>query len=300
MRMITQIVILMLGVGLLGCGAKYTTGESMSIGMPLPSFNTSDLRAVYGGDDGATLQRDDLGLVRELETVLLPETKITIREVRRQGVWIPVMYAIETADYPSSKATPLWVDERMIIPTVNGERKSGGGKLPPSRERILSRMESLVGTPYVWGGNWPKGLPGMLKWYPPHKSLDDATKTAWTMAGVDCSGLLYWATDGHTPRNTSQLVTFGKPVDIAGKSANEIVTLVQPLDIIVWPGHVLIVLDNERVIESRFKPDSKTDKSGVRIAPLLERLTEIATTRRPANGMDPAKRKTQFVLRRWK
>lgn len=71
------------------------------------------------------------------------------------------------------------------------------------------------------------------------------------MQGVDCSGLLYQATKGFTPRNSRSLLQFGSGVVIEGKSVKELKKLLQPLDLIVRNGHVVIVLDGERTIESR-------------------------------------------------
>jgi cell wall-associated NlpC family hydrolase len=68
--------------------------------------------------------------------------------------------------------------------------------------------------PYIWGGNSPIGSLRMLDLYPTNQAIDDLTRAKWTMAGFDCSGLLFWATDGYTPRNTSKLMMFGTGLDI--------------------------------------------------------------------------------------
>ena len=75
--------------------------------------------------------------------------------------------------------------------------------------------------------------------------------------GVDCSGLLREANKGNTPRNTRQLLTVGNPVDIEGLTMDQIISKVQPLDIIVRDGHVVIILDQDRAIESRRRPNFK-------------------------------------------
>ena len=94
----------------------------------------------------------------------------------------------------------------------------------------------------------------MLKHYTPAQILDPVLQQKWQLKGVDCSGLLYWATNGATPRNTSALVNYGTGVMIMGLSIDQILTELKPLDLIVWSGHVLIVLPGERVIESTWKP----------------------------------------------
>ncbi len=114
-------------------------------------------------------------------------------------------------------------------------------------------------------------------------------RTLWALKGVDCSGLLYEATDGFTPRNTSDLVHYGSPVSIENKSVGEIQRIVKPLDLIVWKGHVVIVVDSEKTIESRHL-------HGVVIAPLKERLEEVLQTRTPKNSWSDG---NHFVIRRW-
>ena len=102
----------------------------------------------------------------------------------------------------------------------------------------------------MWGGNYADGISKMLEYYPPKENVSENIKDLWKLRGLDCSGLLYQATDGCTLRNTSSLTTIGNVVEIKDKSASEITNLVLPLDLIVWNGHVVIVLDKETTIES--------------------------------------------------
>jgi cell wall-associated NlpC family hydrolase len=126
-----------------------------------------------------------------------------------------------------------------------------------------------------------------------------AARRRLTLAGLDCSGLLYQATGGWTPRNTSQLVSYGQGVPIAGKSTDAIVNVLEPLDLIVWNGHVLIVLDRETVIESRLEC-GKPGNGGVVTTPLRQRLSEIMRTRKPVDQWPAGtKGKGIFVVRRW-
>ena len=129
--------------------------------------------------------------------------------------------------------------------------------------------------------------------------LSVGNKELWQLAGLDCSGLLYEATGGWTPRNTSALVSFGKPVDINGLSADSIAGKIRPLDLIVWQGHLIIVLDHGEVIESRLYCDGR--KNGVIIKPLKERLHEILSARNPSNSLGAKGNvsKKTFVIRRW-
>jgi hypothetical protein len=153
-------------------------------------------------------------------------------------------------------------------------------------------MERLVGTAYVWGGNWSKGISDLLLLYPPSGVLDKSTHILWTLKGVDCSGLLYQTTRGLTPRNTKELVHFGSNISIEGKELQELLSLLLPMDMIVWPGHVWFVFDHFFSIESK-------SPFGVIKRPLNQRLEETLCTRKGVNewnsSLDP---RCHFVIRR--
>jgi cell wall-associated NlpC family hydrolase len=263
---------------------------------PIPVLNTPDFAAVFGGKDGMSLQTDSCGLVRAVEFVALPATVFHIEAaLESNGQRI---FRVTTADYPYPTATGYFIDSRFVATTAT-EPPSRHHRLPP-HEAIIARLLSAEGQRYVWGGNVRGGVPELLRFYPPAAGakLDPATRERWELKGLDCSGLLYEATDGFTPRNTSALVTFGGGVPIAGLTAAEIARLAEPLDLITWSGHVLIILDRQRVIESRL--DCKGKGSGVRIRPLAEALDEIMKTRMPLNDYTAGENgKKGFVIRRW-
>ena len=168
-------------------------------------------------------------------------------------------------NYPGT----FYVDERFLEHDDRPPRKF----MLPSVSTILQRMNALIGTPYIWGGNWPSRIKLLHQVYPskiPLNQLDPLVKNTWILKGVDCTGLLYYATEGWTPRNSSSLVTFGKSVES---------TELKDLDIIAWKGHIVIVDGNE-TIESRHP-------MGVVKNPLDQRLAEIKQQR------------PDFVIRRW-
>jgi hypothetical protein len=113
----------------------------------------------------------------------------------------------------------------------------------------------------------------------------------WTLRGVDCSGLLYEATDGYIPRNTSSLVNYGKGLNISGRTAGEISKILKPLDIIVWSGHVIIILNDREVIES-------TGSGGVKRTGILEKLKKVMSEKKPVNDWNSTSG-DRFVVRRW-
>jgi cell wall-associated NlpC family hydrolase len=274
------------------CQPRY----AVAIG-PVPVLNTPDFRSVFGCKDGKTLALDSCGQPRALEFIALPGTAFLIEDVIKNFP-IPV-YRVTSDDYPYPSKTGYYVDSRLVrtvsIPPAPRPRSL------PSPDTIISRLTSAVGTRYLWGSNLRQGIPALLSLYPPAsgQQIDNSTRESWTLRGLDCSGLLYEATDGWTPRNTSALVSYGSPVEIAGLDANGIVQKVQPLDLIVWKGHVMIILDRERLIESRL--DCTGTAGGVRIRNLQEALRQLLANRMPLNEYERSSTTNTkgFVIRRW-
>ncbi|MFH1029368.1 MAG: peptidoglycan endopeptidase, partial [Pseudomonadota bacterium] len=208
-------------------------------------------------------------------------------------------YRVTSDDYPYPSTTGYYVDSRMVRTT--GSCPKPRPRSLPKPATILARLTSAVGTRYLWGSNLRQGIPKMLYFYPPASGqpMDSITRESWTLQGLDCSGLLYEATAGWTPRNTSALVGYGFPLRIAGLDADGIVRIVQPLDLIVWKGHVMIVLDRERLIESRL--DCAGTAGGVAIRKLREALRQLLASRMPLNeyGGSGTPDTKGFVIRRW-
>ena len=170
-------------------------------------------------------------------------------------------------------------------------RRNAWRKLP-DKDTIIKRLLSADGAIYVWGGNYSKGIPEMLEFYKPSVTLSDDVLKRWTLKGVDCSGLLYEATGGYTPRNTDSLLFFGMPVDVKGMSPDEIAKKLKPLDIIVYKRHVLIVLNSREVIESAIS-------RGVHLKNLLSAVSAVSEIMQPANDYKGDGKGDKFVVRRW-
>lgn len=276
---------------------RATPGEGADYGVArgaTPVLATAAFSTVFGGRDGMTLKTDRCGLVRELEFIALGGTVFRIlAEVK--GVPAPV-YRVETNEYPAPAGRALYVDSRFIEPRTT-EPPQRPRKLPAAREVIASLMGAM-GNPYVWGGNLSSGVPELAgRFY--RNVIPDDSRNKLLLAGVDCSGLLYQATNGWTPRNTSELVTFGRGLAVAGATAAELAGRLQPLDLIVWNGHVIIVLDRETAIESRLVC-GKPGNGGVVTTPLAKRLAEVMRTRRPVDAWPEGGRgQGVFVVRRW-
>lgn len=252
--------------------------------MPTPLFNTPELGECFGGADGNSLPLDDQRLMRTLETILFPGAKVKLLEQTA----LPFIWKIKTEDYKYAK--DLFLDVRFLA----REKQLPINRILPPTPFILKTLHQLENTRYIWGGNWPKGIELLSSLYPSKThfgELDPLLKDTWLLKGVDCSGLLHYATNGWTPRNTSSLVHFGKPVDIEGRDASAILELLQELDLIVWDGHVICVLDKMTTIES--KP-----LEGVIKVDCKRRLSELIKERKPVNDWNPLNKST-FLIRRW-
>lgn len=251
-----------------------------------PLLNTSDFRSSFGGPDGSHLPLDAQGLLRTVESVALPRTKLAILGRTEH----PHILRVATTEYPGE----VFVDERFIQP-VEGDPQERSRELP-SVPDLIAALEELVGTAYIWGGNWPQGIPSLMEYYPPGANAalcESIISATWQLKGVDCSGLLYYATNGVTPRNTSDLIDYGQPVDIENKGVEEIVRVLNDLDLIVWKGHVVIVLSPQSAIEGFVG-------KGVIITPLVSRIEEILQTRAAVNDYpQTAFLGDRFVVRRW-
>lgn len=264
--------------------------------MPTVVLNTPDFLEVFGGKNRKTLSKDESGLIKEVEFIALPTTVFEIKEVIKKDKL--KIFRVETKDYPYSNKG-YFIDSRFVYQATN-KPKDRLKKLPRF-SKIIDRLIGSKGCDYIWGGNWSEGIKDLLAFYPPAKGLDYKTKQQWMLKGVDCSGLLYEATNGFTPRNTDQLINFGQGLTIEGVNAKQIKKKLKSLDLIVWDGHVIIVLDNDHVIESRqwYQIDNKKEPGGVRVRRTIDVLEEVLRTRRPVNDYYLNKEKNKFVIRRW-
>ncbi|MBX7262814.1 MAG: C40 family peptidase [Chitinophagaceae bacterium] len=252
-----------------------------------PVLNSNNFSTVFGGVNGNQIKLDKQGLIREMEFIAYPKTVFNIvKTIPQKGYNI---YEITTNDYPYSNKK-LYIDSRFV--KLSKLKPTERVTKLPNQQDILSRMKKLEGFPYMWGGNTPNGVIEMLNLYKPKGTINQTTKNLWILKGVDCSGLIYQATDGFTPRNTSSLVNYGNAVDnIENLNASQIAKLLKPLDLIVWNGHVVVVYNETTTIES-------TPDGGVKTTDLTKRLQIILKDKKPVNNWNNTSGK-RFVVRRW-
>jgi hypothetical protein len=245
----------------------------IEIQKPCPVLNTPDFTAVFCGK---SLPLNEKGHPYYFEFVALPGMRFHLLQEMTP-------YILQIL-WPEYDVNPLYIDRRFAMrcskaPEINHSM--------PSAKALLNHMQRRVGASYVWGGNWADGIPEMLFFYPPTEKLAPRIEELWTFRGLDCSGLLFEASNGFTPRNTSQLLKCGKPLK------EENLSRLLPMDMIIYPGHVLFVRDSKTIIESK-------SPFGVRICLLAERLKEIQQERIfIRNWTTATDRDLHFTIRRF-
>lgn len=222
-----------------------------------------------------------------------PKTAFVVQE--RVRVADTDILRVTTAEMPGPV---YWLDARHVR-LANTPFPERPRKLP-SRAQVLRSLEQAAarGVPYCWGCNLAAGVPRLRADY--SLTARQLARYPWDFAGVDCSGLLYEATEGATPRDTSALLGYGAPVPIQGKSLAELLKQLQPLDLIIWQGHMLIVLEHGQVVESINKYARRFVRKTVK-SPLAVRLAEVMRTRKPVDQYNSSRHKgrRRFVVRRW-
>lgn len=229
---------------------------------PTPILNTKKFSEVFGGYP-QQIFLDELGLLRPLEMIALENEVFMILNEHMDNE--SKIFEIKLSSYISSK--PLFIDSRFVL--ISKDQFEKRKQVVPSADQILKEMEQMIGIDYVWGGNFSRGIEMMKEFYPPKRTLTHLEEVNWIMKGVDCSGLLYEASNGSLPRNTTDLLKIGSVIDIDNKSLSQIAKLLKPLDLIVWKGHVVIVFNENLTIESR------AHRGGVFFTNLDQRLDQI-------------------------
>ena len=253
---------------------------------PTPVLNSPDFEAVFGGNDGMTVKTDNSGLIREMEYIALPGTVFELLGEFDHGSY--KIFKVECKEY--EYGSELFVDSRFL--ELKKSRPGERFVAMPKKDDIFKFLDKVLGNRYCWGGNHNDGIKKLIELYQPKGNISDGVKNEWMLTGCDCSGLMYEATGGYTPRNTSKLVDYGTAVEIEGLSAEDIAAKCKPLDMIVWNGHVIYVYDEKTSIQSSLS------KGGVVKRDLVETIREVMNSRTPVNDYNSAQGNS-FVIRRW-
>jgi len=132
----------------------------------------------------------------------------------------------------------------------------------------VSVAESLIKTPYKWGGK--------------------------SSAGIDCSGLVQISINSQNiffPRNSSEQFKIGKTIiNFQNTIKNELyilnkyISLVQRGDLLFWPGHVAIALNNKNIIHANgFHMTTQKEKFINANKRFISKEHNILTIKRPLN-----------------
>ncbi len=191
---------------------------------PTPLFNTQEIRAIFT----LPFKLDNRFLLNELETILFPCVTV---EVFGEGEVVEV----RCKDYPSK--IPLFTHRDFLDSSGKFHEKI---RKRPSIDAMVEKLKNLPKLPYIWGGTFPEGVSELFELFKPEKELNGWEWQLFHLRGIDCSGLLYNVTHGTVPRNTGPLFEICTPIDAPSR----------PLDLIFSPGHVLIYLGDNEVIES--------------------------------------------------
>lgn len=291
---------------LVGCGARHRVPvlsdcePFYAVALrPVPLLNTQDVHHVYGGRKGRRVLRDQVGLVRAVEVVALEGASFRVDGQARSRD--AIMWRVTTPDYDYPSKTGYFVDSRFLARSEGPKARRNPGL--PSPTVLRYRLLRSLGSTYVWGGNVAAGIPDQLRYYPPSRRISQDDRHHWSLKGVDCSGLLYEATRGLTPRNASSLIRYGRAVPIAGRSPEEIAASLRPFDVIGWRTHVMIALDPTELIQSRVDYDYEKpgNQGGVRRQDLVAYLHRLMESYDPVDDWDDEvpEGRNKFVIRRW-
>ncbi|MFZ4773275.1 MAG: hypothetical protein ACOYK9_04715 [Chlamydiia bacterium] len=221
---------------------------------PIPLYNTPHIHSLYN----SLPKKNGRGLLIGIEMVLLEGSKIEILEELDGGV-----FRVKTPHYIVEY--PVYIDARH----VSGAAAPKSFILPSYNQALEKLVAIEEGTRYIYGANHSQGLPYLFDHFPPSIDLSEEEKKDWILQGLDCSGLFFEICNGATVRNCSMLPQIGETL-LDPKVEN-----LRPLDLILTPGHVVIVESSRQVIESAYR------FNGVKRGPLTSEILEGCRIVRP-------------------
>lgn len=133
-------------------------------------------------------------------------------------------------------------------------------RLPSSKE-TLQRIVMLAGLPYLYGGSAPFGSLAQaeklieLGLFKKEDLNNPELRQLMMSSGVDCSGLFNYGTNYHFFGDTRHVYDFFKrglvvlPEEVKA-SPKKIANHLRPLDIIIYRGHMMVVIDTGFVVQA--------------------------------------------------
>ena len=204
----------------------------------VPLFeNNKEIRSFERGEKGCNCD--------DLDTVLLPGSVIDVLEYKENGM------AKIKCEMTGKVKHEGFVYTSSIKDFCKKFEKEGvkRERSPMSLGEIRAVFERCLreNVPYCWGGNQFEtiSLPKVI-----FEPADKNTKP-YELRGFDCSGILYYISDGTLPHATGALKNFGTPLStIEAKKHGEmkedwekVVASLRDTDFIAIKGHVIISYD---------------------------------------------------------
>lgn len=270
--------------------------------IPTPVLNTPHVASVLSPTRKQRVVVDDCGFSPNVEYIALPKTVFTVLAQRQDEGHLT--YKVTTADYPYPSTDGYYVDSRFVY-SLDFEPPPPRLKNLPSKQSVVRALLEARGVGYVSGGNVKIGVSQISIFFPTPRNANANAflRQQRLLQGVDSAGLLHQATNGFTPRYSTALLNFGQPVSIEGKTTEDIVRKLRPLDLIIWKGHLVIVVDHQRVLETLPDADLQLpgcQNGGLQLRPLEDAVNHIMATRAPVDRYTSLLRgPDQFVVRRW-
>jgi hypothetical protein len=213
----------------------------------LPLFeNNKEIRSFERGKKGCNCD--------DLDTVLLPGSVIEVLGYKENGM------AEVTCEMTEKVKHKGFVYKSSV---ENFCKKFGKGNVkrkrsPMSLEDIKKVFERCLreNVPYCWGGNQFETIPLRGATFTSEKKGEQ-----YECRGFDCSGLLYYISDGTLPHATGALKNFGERLftveaakrwEVSKEDLEKVIAGLEDTDFIAIKGHV-IVSYNKGLIEFRSK-----------------------------------------------
>lgn len=211
----------------------YTKGEPARLSVPLTdllnAIGGSRDRQVNFGADLTVIERRDgwafVQLAHDGYCSWLTESALTTEMPPiTHRVSAPATHVYSTADMKQREEFTLSIGARLSVAGVEGKfvRLTSGGYVPvqhisdqPDSDSVQV-AESLLNTPYLWGGN--------------------------SRAGIDCSGLVQAAL-------TACDIACPGDSDLQRNAFRE-VSEIQRGDLLFWPGHVAMAASSDMMIHA--------------------------------------------------
>lgn len=240
---------------------------------------------------------DEYEQIDPVQSVLFSWTTVIIEDelIDRDNI----IYKIQLNEIPWYFDS--YIDSRFL--EIYDKQPTERNIIKPSKEDIINNLKLQVWHQYIRWGVMPNWVQELAQYYNPTTNLPYYIENKLILKWFDCSGLLHYATNWFTPRNTWWLIYYWSWLHISWLNSDEIIDKLEPLDIIVWRWHVMIILDKEDLIESRldYNAEDTWFDWWVRIRKIKPILDDLVLNKIWVDNYDDKvpEWKKKFTIRRW-